>query len=108
MSHAVFSVSVVELEEGTHGALAAKFVVEKENVRRSKVGLPLLPVEPWAILKASYLSFLSDVIQQAHENYIKDQAVEQAKADQLSLRWLEAGEAERTAALTALPEATEH
>lgn len=109
MSHAVFSVSVSGLDsQGLHDALAAQFVVQKENARRSKVGLPLLPVEPFDALKASYLSFLSSIVQEAHGNYIAEQAVEQAKSDDLSLRWLGASEAERSAALTSLPEVTEH
>ena len=109
MSHAVFTVSVSGLDsEGLHDALAAQFVVQKENARRAKVGLPLLPLEPFDALKASYVLFLSSVVQQAHESYIGEQATEQAKADHLSKRWLEASDAERAAALTALPAATEH
>jgi hypothetical protein len=109
MSHAVFTVSVSGLDnEGLHDALAAQFVIQKENARRLKADEPLLPFEPFDALKASYVSFLSSIVQQAHESYIAEQAIQQAQDDELSLRWLEASESERSAALTSLPEATEH
>ena len=110
MSHAVFSVSVVDLDEGTHGALAAKFIVDNENEKRSQAEPPVepLPVTPWADLKASYLTVLTATIQSAHENYIKQQADKQAADDELEVRWLEGGETERAAALAALPPSPEH
>ena len=108
MSHALFTVSVAGLEEGSHDELAAKFVVEKENGLRAKANSPLLPVETFDDLKASYVLFLESLVQQVHESYISEQATEQAKVDLLLVRWLQASEAERNAALTALPEATEH
>jgi len=105
MSHAVFSVSVVDLDEGTHGALAARFIVDTENEKRSQAEPPvdLLPVSPWADLQASYLTVLAATIQSAHENYIKQQADKQASDDELNVRWLKGGEAERIAALASLP-----
>lgn len=110
MSHADFTVTVVDLDEGTHGALAAKFIVDKENEKRAFNEPPSdpLPVTPWADLKASYLTVLTATIQSAHENYIVQQANDQARTDELDSRWLEGGEAERTAALAALPPAPEH
>jgi len=105
MSHATFTVTVIDLDEGTHSALAAKFIVDNENEKRAAQDPPVDPllVTPWADLKASYLTVLTSTIQHAHENYIKQQADKQANEDQLSLRWLEGGEAERTAALAQLP-----
>ena len=109
MSHAIFTVTVVDLDEGTHGALAAKFIVDKENEKRASQEPPVdpLPVTPWADLKASYLTVLTATIQSAHENYIKQQADQQAADDELNTRWLEGGEAERAAALAQLPVAPE-
>ncbi len=105
MSHATFTVTVVDLDEGTHGALAAKFIVDNENEKRAAQDPPVdpLPVTPWADLKASYLTVLTATIQSAHENYIKQQADQQAAEDELNTRWLEGGEAERAAALAQLP-----
>lgn len=108
MSHALFTVSVAGLEEGGHDEVAAKFVVEKENSRRAKADRPLLPVGTFVERKVSYVSLLSSLVQQAHENYIAEQATEQAKADNFASRWLEASDAEREAALAALPAATEN
>ena len=110
MSHAVFAVTVTELEDGTHGALAAKFIVDTENEKRlaMEVPLPELPVTPWADLKASYLTVLTATLQSAHDSYIKQQGEAQAAEDELNVRWLEGGEAERTAALAALPDAPAH
>ena len=110
MSHATFTVTVVDLDEGTHGALAAKFIVGSENEKRAAQEPPvdLLPVTPWADLQASYLTVLTATIQSAHENYIQQQANKQADEDELNLRWLEGGEAERSAALAALPDAPVH
>ena len=105
MSHAIFTVTVVDLDEGTHGALAAKFIVDNENEKRASQEPPVdpLPITPWADLKASYLTVLTATIQSAHENYIKQQADQQAAEDELNTRWLEGGEAERAAALAQLP-----
>jgi len=105
MSHAIFTVTVVDLEEGTHGALAAKFIVDKENEKRHAAEPPelQLPTVPWANLESSYLQVLTSTIQSAHENYIKQQADQQASQDELNARWLEGGEAERAAAIAALP-----
>ena len=105
MSHSTFTVTVVDLNEGTHGALAAKFIVDKENEKRAAQEPPVdpLPVEPWADLKASYLTVLTATIQSAHENYIKQQADKQAADDELTERWMVGGEADRAAALAALP-----
>lgn len=110
MSHADFTVTVVDLDDGTHGALAAKFIVDNENEKRAsqEPSVDPLPVTPWADLKTSYLTVLTATIQSAHENYIKQQADKQAADDELDSRWLEGGEAERTAALAALPPAPEH
>lgn len=107
MSHSIFTVTVVDLDEGTHGALAAKFIVDKENEKRAsqEPAADPLPVTPWADLKASYLTVLTATIQSAHENYIVQQANEQAATDELSERWMVGGEAERAAALAALPPA---
>jgi len=109
MSHAIFTVTVVDLEEGTHGALAAKFIVDKENEKRLAAEPPelQLPTVPWANLESSYLQVLTATIQSAHENYIKQQADQQASEDELNTRWLEGGEAERAAALAQLPEIPE-
>lgn len=110
MSHAVFTVTVAELEDGTHGALAAKFIVDGENAARAAAEPPVdpLPVTPWADLKASYLAVLTATLQRAHENYIVQQADKQAADDELTERWTYGGEAERTAALAALPASPEH
>lgn len=105
MSHASFTVSVVDLDEGTHGALAAKFIVDNENEKRAALDPPeaALPVAPWADLKASYLTVLSATINNAHVNYIQQQADQQAAADDLSERWILGGESQRAAALDQLP-----
>jgi len=109
MSHAVFTATVVDLDEGTHGELAAKFIVDSENEKRAAAEPPIdpLPVTPWASLKASYLTVLGNTLDRAHKNYIEQQASKQAADDELDSRWLEGGEAERTAALAALPAAPE-
>ena len=62
-----------------------------------------LPTVPWANLESSYLQVLTSTIQSAHENYIKQQADLQASEDELNTRWLKGGEAERAAAIAALP-----
>ena len=98
MSHALFTVSVVDLDEGSHGELAAKFIVDSENEKRAA----------FAELVPSYLAILEATLDRAHVNYIIQQATQQSATDQLDARWLQASEAERNAALTALPEATEH
>jgi len=105
MSHAVFTATVVDLDEGTHGELAAKFIVDSENENRAAAEPPIdpLPVTPWADLKTSYLTVLGNTLDRAHENYIKQQADKQAADDELNVRWLEGGEAERSAALASLP-----
>ena len=110
MSHAVFTVTVAELDDGTHGALAAKFIVDGENERRAAQEPPVdpLPVTPWADLKTSYLTVLTATVQSAHENYIVQQANKQAADDELNERWTIGGEAERSAAIAALPAAPEH
>lgn len=110
MSHAVFTATVVDLDEGTHGELAALFIVDNENAKRAELDPPVdpLPVTPWADLKASYLTVLGETLNRAHENYIKQQADKQAADDELNTRWLEGGESERTAALAALPDAPAH
>ncbi len=105
MSHAEFTVTVVDLDPDTHGELAAKFIVDTENEKRASMDPPeeLLPVSPWEALKASYLSVLSSTINSAHLNYIQQQSTKQAADDQLNERWMVGGESERTAALAALP-----
>jgi hypothetical protein len=105
MSHAVFSVTVVDLDEGTHGELAARFIVDSENATRASQEPPIdpLPVTPWESLKASYLTILANTLDRANENYIVQQANKQAADDELAARWLEGGEAERSAALASLP-----
>ena len=110
MAHAIFTITVVDLDEGSHGALAAQFIVDNENEKRLAADppLPVLPVTPWADLKASYLTVLTATIQSAHVNYIKQQADKQAADDELDSRWLEGGEAERSAALAALPDVPVH
>ena len=110
MSHALFTVSVVDLDEGSHGELAAKFIVDSENEKRAAQDPPVdpLPVTPFAELVPSYLAILEATLDRAHVNYIIQQATQQSATDQLDARWLQASEAERNAALTALPEATEH
>lgn len=107
MSHAIFTVSVVDLDQGTHGELAAQFIVDAENKKRAAADPPInpLPVTPWADLKASYLTVLGHTLDRAHENYIKQQADKQALDDELDARWLEGGESERAASLAALPPA---
>lgn len=107
MPHASFTITVVDLDEGSHGELAAKFIVDNENEKRLAADppLPVLPVTPWADLKASYLTVLTATIQSAHLNYIKQQADKQAADDELDVRWLEGGESERAAALSSLPPA---
>ena len=105
MSHAIFTVAVAGLDEGSHGELAAKFIVDGENEKRAAADPPVdpLPVTPWADLKASYLTVLGSTLDRAHENYIKQQADQQASEDKLNARWLEGGESERAAALSQLP-----
>jgi hypothetical protein len=105
MSHAIFTATVVDLDEGSHGELAAKFIVDAENKKRAAADPPInpLPVTPWADLKASYLTVLGHTLDRAHENYIKQQADQQASQDELNARWLEGGESERAAALAQLP-----
>lgn len=107
MSHAIFTATVVDLDEGSHGELAAKFIVDAENQKRAAADPPIdpLPVTPWAELKASYLTVLGSTLDRAHENYIKQQADKQAAEDKLNARWLEGGESERAASLAALPPA---
>lgn len=107
MSHAIFTATVVDLDEGSHGELAAKFIVNAENQKRAAADPPIdpLPVTPWAELKASYLTVLGSTLDRAHENYIKQQADKQAAEDKLNARWLEGGESERAASLAALPPA---
>lgn len=107
MSHAIFTATVVDLDEGSHGELAAKFIVDAENQKRAAADPPIdpLPVTPWAELKASYLTVLGSTLDRAHENYIKQQADKQAAEDKLKARWLEGGESERAASLAALPPA---
>jgi len=110
MSHAVFTISVADLDDGTHGALAAKFIVDSENETRAAAEPPVdpLPVSPWADLKASYLVVLTATVQRAHDSYIQQQADKQAADDELAERWTVGGEAERSAAIAALPAAPEH
>ena len=108
MSHVTFTVSVAGIEEGGHDELAARFILEKENSKRAKADRPLLPVGTFIERKVSYISFLSGLVQQAHKNYIAEQATEQAKAENFILRWLQANDGERSAALAALPAVTEH
>ena len=107
MSHAIFTATVVDLDEGSHGELAAKFIVDAENQKRAAADPPIdpLPVTPWVELKASYLTVLGSTLDRAHENYIKQQADKQAAEDKLNARWLEGGESERAASLAALPPA---
>lgn len=102
MSHAVFSVSVVDLDENTHGAMAAKFVVDAYNDSQQTNG-QTLPTSPWESLKESYLQVLSISITAAHEDYIIQQAEIQAGVDQLNKRWVAGNEAERASALSQLP-----
>ena len=105
MPHAEFTVTVTGLEEGSHGALAAKFIVDAENTNREAADPPiaLLPVVPFATLVTSYLTVLDATLERAHGSYITQQANKEAADEELNKRWLEGGEAERTAALAALP-----
>lgn len=107
MPHASFTVTVVDLDEGSHGELAAKFIVDSENAKRAELDPPVdpLPVTPFAALVTSYLTVLEATLDRAHENYITQQAQQQSATDQLDARWLEGGEAERAASLAALPAA---
>ena len=107
MSHAIFTVTVANLDQGTHGELAAKYIVDSENKKRAAAEPPIepLPIAPWEELKASYLTVLGNTLDRAHENYIEQQANQQASDDKLNLRWLEGGESQRAAALSQLPEA---
>lgn len=107
MSHAIFTVTVANLDQGTHGELAAKYIVDSENKKRAAAKPPIepLPIAPWEELKASYLTVLGNTLDRAHENYIEQQANQQASDDKLNLRWLEGGESQRAAALSQLPEA---
>lgn len=105
MSHADFTVTVVALDEGSHGELAAKFIVDAENTKRAAEEPPvaLLPVTPFATLVASYLTVLEATLDRAHDSYITQQANKEAADEELNKRWVEGGEAERAAALAALP-----
>ena len=109
MAHAEFTVTVVDLVEGSHGELAAQFIVDAENEKRAAFEPPIdpLPVAPFAALVDSYLIVLSATITRAHENYIVQQAAQQSAIDKLDQRWLEGGSADREASLAQLPPAPE-
>ena len=109
MSHAAFSVSDGgTIEAGSHDELAARFIVDQYNAGLDPEGGETpLPVTPFASLVASYLSVLSATITSANLSYVKQQADAQATADELSGRWVEGSESERSAAIAALPEVPE-
>jgi hypothetical protein len=109
MPHAEFTVTVVDLAEGSHGELAAQFIVDSENEKRAAFEPPIdpLPVAPFAALVDSYLIVLSATITRAHGNYIVQQAAQQSAIDKLDQRWLEGGSADRAASLAQLPPAPE-
>ena len=109
MSHAAFSVSDGgTIEAGSHDELAARFIVTQHNAGLDPEGGETpLPVTPFASLVASYLSVLSATITSANISYVKQQADAQALHDALNAKWLEGGEAERSAAIAALPDAPE-
>ncbi len=109
MSHAAFSVSDGgTIEEGSHSELAAKYIVNLHNAGLDPEGGEApLPVTPFASLVASYLSVLSATITSANISYVKQQSDAQALHDALNAKWLEGGEAERAAAIAALPDIPE-
>lgn len=109
MSHATFSVSDGgTIVEGSHDELAAKFIVDQHNAGLDPEGGETpLPVAPFADLVASYLTVLSATITAANISYVKQQAEAQALHDALNAKWLEGGEAERSAAIAALPDVPE-
>ena len=109
MAHAVFTVNDGgTIEAGSHDELAARFIVDQYNAGLDPEGGETpLPVTPFASLVASYLSVLSATITSSNISYVKQQADAQATADELSGRWVEGSEAERSAAIDALPEVPE-
>ena len=109
MSHAAFSVSDGgTIEAGSHDELAARFIVTQHNAGLDPEGGETpLPVTPFASLVASYLSVLSATITAANISYVKQQSDAQALHDALNAKWLEGGEAERAAAIAALPDVPE-
>ena len=109
MAHAVFTVSDDgTIEAGSHDELAARFIVDQYNAGLDPEGGEApLPVTPFASLVASYLTVLSATITSANLSYVKQQAEQQATAEELSGRWIEGSESERAAAIDALPEVPE-
>ena len=109
MAHASFTVTDGgTIVEGSHDELAAKFIVDQHNNGLDPEGGETpLPVTPFASLVASYLTVLSATITSANLSYVKQQADSQAMHDALTAKWLEGGEAERSAAIAALPDVPE-
>lgn len=109
MAHAVFTVSDGgSILEGSHDELSAKYIVDQHNAGLDPEGSESpLPVTPFSSLIDSYLSVLSATITSANISYVKQQADAQALHDALNAKWLEGGEAERSAAIAALPDVPE-
>ena len=109
MAHAEFTVTEIDLDQGSHGELAALYIVNGENEKRAAFDPPIepLPIEPFTALVSSYLTVLSATITRAHGNYIKQQAEQQSAIEKLDQRWLEGGETQRAASLAQLPPAPE-
>lgn len=83
--------------------LGAKLIVNQENARRAQQEPPEtpLPDSTNAELKASYLEVLTNIVVNAHIDYAR-QSKQITRNQQVQNLWMNATEAQREAAITAL------